>query len=69
MMLIATIIGAPLAYIINNLWLQYMAHHVSFGPGTLVTGVLIVIVIGMLTITSRIIKAANTNPSEILKYE
>ena len=69
MLLVAAIIAAPLGYLINNLWLQYLAHHVSFGAGTLILGIFIVIVIGMLTITSQTMKAANSNPADILKYE
>ena len=69
MLLIAAIIAAPLGYLINNLWLQYLAHHVSFGAGTLVLGIFIVMVIGMLTITSQTMKASNSNPADILKYE
>ncbi len=69
MLLVAAIIAAPLGYLINNLWLQYLAHHVSFGAGTIVLGIFIVMVIGMLTITSQTMKAANSNPADILKYE
>lgn len=69
MLLVAAIIAAPLGYLINNLWLQYLAHHVSFGAGTLVLGIFIVMVIGMLTITSQTMKASNSNPADILKYE
>ena len=38
MLIIAAIIGAPLAYLINSTWLKFLAFHVSFGAGTLFTG-------------------------------
>jgi putative ABC transport system permease protein len=66
---IAGIIGAPLAYIINTTWLKFLAFRVSFGIGTIMIGVIIVFIIGILTIISQTIKAANSNPVDILKYE
>ncbi len=69
MMLIAAVIGAPIAYLINNLWLQYLANHVSFGAGLIAIGVLIVFVVGFVTISSQTFKASRVNPARILKYE
>ena len=67
--IIASVIAAPLAYLINNAWLQYIAHHTSFGFGTIFIGIFTVIVFGMLTITSQTLKAANINPAQSLRYE
>lgn len=69
MMLIAALIGAPIAYLINNLWLQYLANHVSFGAGLIVIGVLIVFIVGFVTISSQTFRASRVNPARILKYE
>jgi putative ABC transport system permease protein len=69
LMLIAALIGAPIAYLINNLWLQYLANHVSFGAGLIAIGVLIVFVVGFVTISSQTFKASRVNPARILKYE
>jgi len=69
LLIIAAAIAAPLAYLINNMWFQYMADHVSFGAGTLFFGILFVVFIGLLTISSQTIKAAHTNPAELLKFE
>ena len=69
MMLIASSIAAPLAYIINTTWLEFLAFRVTFGIGTILTGVIIVFIIGILTILSQTLKAANSNPVDILKYE
>ncbi|MEA1897221.1 MAG: FtsX-like permease family protein, partial [Bacteroidota bacterium] len=69
MVLIAALIAGPLGYLVNNLWLQYLALHVSFGPVTILIGVLIVVTIAFLTITTQTLKAANTNPARILKHE
>jgi putative ABC transport system permease protein len=69
MLLIAAAIAAPLAYIINTTWLKFLAFHVTFGAGTLIIGIVIVFIIGILTILSQTLKAANSNPVDILKYE
>ena len=69
MLVIASLIATPLAYLINSTWLKFLAFHVSFGAGTLLTGTFIVFVIGILTVLSQTLKAANSNPVDILKYE
>jgi putative ABC transport system permease protein len=69
MLLIAAAIAAPLAYLLNSTWLKFLAFHVEFGAGTLFTGIIIVFVIGILTVLSQTLKAANSNPVDILKYE
>jgi putative ABC transport system permease protein len=69
LMLIAAVIGGSIAYLANNLWLQYMSKRVDFGIGTILAGVFIVVLVGLLTITSQTLKAARTKPAETLKYE
>lgn len=69
MLIIAAVIAAPLAYLINSAWLKFLAFHVTFGVGTLFTGIIIVFIIGILTVLSQTLKAANSNPVDILKYE
>ena len=66
---IAAVIGGIIAYLVNNLWLQYMAKSVDFGIGIIITGVFIVVFIGLLTISSQTLKVAHTNPAETLKNE
>lgn len=67
--IISALIAGPLAYLINNMWLQYLSNHTPFGFGIIFTGIFIIIVAGMLTIASQTLKAANTNPAESLRYE
>ena len=69
LMLIASVIGGIIAYLANNLWLQYMSKRVNFGIGTILVGVLIVVITGLLTISSQTLRAAQTKPAETLKYE
>lgn len=69
LMLIAAIIGGTLAYLVNNMWLQYLARSVDFGVGTILAGVFVVVFIGLLTISSQTFRAARTNPATTLKSE
>jgi len=69
LMFIAAVIGGIIAYLVNNLWLQYMAKSVNFGIGTILSGVLVVVLVGLLTISSQTLRVARTNPAETLKNE
>lgn len=69
MFIIAALIAAPLAYLINNMWIQYIADHAPFGFGVISAGIFIIISFGMLTIGSQTLRAAKTNPAESLRYE
>jgi len=69
LMLIAAVIGGIIAYLVNNLWLQYLTKRVDFGIGTILGGVFIVTIVGLLTISSQTLRAAQTKPAEILKNE
>ncbi len=69
MLVIAAIIATPITYIVNNLWLIQIPLHVSYGAGNIIAGILVVLIIGILSILSQTIKACNSNPAEILKYE
>ncbi len=69
MILIAAVIASPIAYLLNSTWLKFLAFHVPFGTGTILAGILIVFITGILTVFSQTLKAANSNPVDILKYE
>lgn len=69
LMFIAAMIGGVIAYLANNLWLQQLSKSVDFGIGTILAGVFLVVVVGLLTISSQTLKAAQSRPAEILKDE
>ena len=66
---IAAVIGSIIAYLVNNLWLQNLAKSVDFGIGTILAGVFIVVIVGLLTISSQTLRAAHTRPAITLKDE
>ena len=69
LLVIAVLIAAPLAYLFNDFWLDFMTVRVPFGLSTVFLGCLILFTIGFLTIGSQTIKAALSNPIESLKVE
>lgn len=69
MFLIAAIIAGPLSFMINNMWIQYIADHASFGFFTVFLGLFLIIGFGMITIASQTLKASRTNPANSLRYE
>jgi len=66
---IAIVIGAPLAYFINNLWLELFAYKVSFGVNIFGTSILIMLILGILTVGSQTLRAALINPIVTLRDE
>lgn len=69
MLFLSIIIGAPLSYFVNNLWLQKFPNRVEFGAGTILLGTIILLVLGLLTIGSQTIRASKSNPVDALKME
>lgn len=64
---ISVIIGAPLSYIANNLWLQTLANRVEFGWGVLFLSVFILSALGVVTIGSQTWSASKRNPVDSLR--
>ncbi len=68
-LLVAILIAVPSAYFLNNLWLEQVAYHTSFDLVVVITGVLMLIVFGVVTIGSQTVRATYVNPVENLKSE
>lgn len=66
---IAIGVGMPLAWFINNLWLEQIAYRTHIGFGILGLGVLVISIFGLLTVGSQTFRAAAVNPAEQLKGE
>src|SRR5262249_9291148 len=66
---IAVLIGAPLSYFINKLWLEILPNRVEFGFGTVAIATLTLMTLGLITIGSQTIKASQTKPVDTLKEE
>jgi len=68
-LIISILIAVPAAYLINNLWLEQLAYHVSVDIATIALGVIALIIFGMVTIGSQTWRAAFINPVDNLKSE
>lgn len=68
-LIISMMIAVPIAYLINNLWLEMLAVHVNFDLLTVCVGIFILSVFGLFTIGSQTLQAAFVNPVDNLKNE
>ena len=69
MLTLSICIGAPFSYFVNNFWLQYFPNRVEFGFGTVLLGTSILMLLGLLTIGSQMIRASKRNPIDSLKMD
>ena len=69
MIAISVVIATPLAYFINNLWLEFFVSRVTISPSVLIFGIFILLAISSLTVLSQAWRAAKVNPVESLKVE
>jgi putative ABC transport system permease protein len=68
-LLVSILIAVPLAYFVNNLWLEQLAYHVSVDFFTIALGVLSLLVFGVITIGSQTWRALYVDPVKNLKSE
>lgn len=66
---ISALIAWPVIYFWAGKWLQNFYYKINLGLFTFVAGLIIALGIAVLTISYRILVAANINPAKSLKYE
>lgn len=66
---IAVMIGAPLAYIINSLWMQAVSNKTEVGPVIFAIGVAGTLLLALVTVGSQAVRAARINSIENLRSE
>lgn len=66
---IACLVALPLGYYLMSGWLQGFAYQVNITPGLIVLPILAVVLITLLTIIYRIVKAVYINPVKYLRTE
>lgn len=67
--IIAVVVFVPISIFVSGLWLDLMAIRVPIGPGIVLSALGIVGLLGLVTIVSQVIKAANANPVHALRNE
>jgi putative ABC transport system permease protein len=68
-LIVAIVIAVPVAYFLNNLWLEKLAHHVSVDFATIIVSVGMLVVFGFITIGSQTWRATYINPVDNLKND
>lgn len=66
---IATAVGIPIAYFVNNIWLELLAYRTTLSPLVVLEGVAILALFAMLTIGSQTIRATFVKPVDNLRIE
>lgn len=66
---IAVLVAVPVAYVLNTMWLEVFAFHVTVDWLTITLGVSILAFFGLFTIGSQTVQAIFINPVENLKNE
>ncbi len=68
-LILACGLALPIGYFINKMWLDRLPYHIDITLGLLMSGVLLIFLVGLLTIISQTWRAAATNPVKFLKRE
>lgn len=68
-LLISVIIGIPLVWFVNNLWLELIAYHTTVSPGVIAISVLLLMLFGVITVGSQTLRATFVKPVDNLKSE
>ena len=66
---VAILVSVPFSWFINNLWMDFIAFRVGIGADVILFGVFVISLLGLIVIGSQTLKAANTNPADILRDE
>jgi putative ABC transport system permease protein len=66
---LANIIAAPVAYYLANRWLENFAYRIELGWVQFFIAGCLTVIIALTTVCYQAVKAARTNPVEVLKCE
>jgi putative ABC transport system permease protein len=66
---VAVLIGVPISYLLGGFFLDTYAYKVSITPWVILFGVLFLVLLAFITISSQTIRAATINPVKSLRYE
>jgi putative ABC transport system permease protein len=69
LVLIAGLVGSPLAYVIMRSWLEQFAYRTEIGAWPFVLVTLLTLAIAMLTVGAQALRAARANPVDAIRYE
>ncbi len=65
----ATVLAAPIAYLIMRQWLQLFSYRVDVGPAAFIVAGVVVLAIALMTVSLHVLRVARANPVDVLRYE
>jgi len=69
LVMIAFVVGAPVAWIVMNGWLDLFAFSIELGPGIIALTALVTVAIAGLTVSYQAFKSALSNPVEAIRSD
>ncbi len=69
LIILSVIVAFPISYFVLNSWLQNFPYHVNISIPLLLIPSIIVLILGIITVSLQSVKAAMKNPVDVLKYE
>jgi len=69
LIILSFVVAIPFTYFMMNSWLEVFAYRVSWSPFYFAIGLLLIAIIVAMTISSKVIYAARSNPTKILRSE
>jgi putative ABC transport system permease protein len=69
LILIAVVLATPAAVFLNSLWLDEVAYRIEIDPILILSTALGLLLVGLLTVVSQTWRAAQTNPTVLLRSE
>lgn len=69
LIVIGFLLAAPVAWYVMNQWLSTFAYRIQLGLGMFIMGLGVTLVIAIITVGYRSVKAASANPVKSLRYE
>lgn len=69
MVLLASVIAIPIAYLLMRRWLQGFAFHVAINPAWFLLAAALALALAWLSVSWQSVKVARSNPAEVLKAE
>lgn len=69
LVLLANLIGWPIAYLVISRWLQRFAYRIEVDLGVFLLAALLALLIALVTVSFQAMRAATANPVRALRYE
>jgi putative ABC transport system permease protein len=69
LVLLAVLVGSPIAYIVMRSWLDRFAFRTDIGVWPFVVVTLFMLTIALLTVGVQAVRAAQANPVDAIRYE